>query len=113
MAGFFQPLDRLVAGDGREIVEKLIERVAAFELVDQILEWDARPFEDHSAPQNLRIGMKDRTLVHGRTLTLRGRSGKHLLALPAVSQSHQPTLPGRCRSTPMQVSINHQHSTIN
>lgn len=44
-----------LAGDGREIIEKFVERFAAFEVVEQILKWHASATEDRSAAENFGV----------------------------------------------------------
>ena len=53
--GRFQRRDRLLSGDTRERVEKLLETVVSFEVVDQVAERNTRPDKHGRAAQNVRI----------------------------------------------------------
>jgi hypothetical protein len=65
VAGFFQTLDGLGAGDGGKIVEEFAEGVSAFEVVDEILERNARAGEDDGPGENFGIAMEDGALCMG------------------------------------------------
>ena len=58
--GEFQDGDRMLTADGRELVEKLIERMASLEIVDQRLDGNAGPGENRCAPEALRRGGNQR-----------------------------------------------------
>ena len=47
----------LFALHGRKTVQKILDGFAAFEVVDEVLKWDARAEEHRRAAQNFRIGM--------------------------------------------------------
>ena len=64
-------MDRLLAGDRGEVVEELVEGVTAFEVVNKILERNARASEDHGAAEDFRIGMEYGAFVHGRDSLVR------------------------------------------
>jgi hypothetical protein len=49
----------LVASDGREIVEKFVDRVTAFQVIDEIPERDARTTEYCGSAENVRIAVND------------------------------------------------------
>src|SRR5438552_2029959 len=51
--------DGLVALDGWELVQEIVESLAAFEIVEQRLHRHARPDEDHRAAENFGIAMYD------------------------------------------------------
>ena len=55
--GGFQPGHRLRPRDGRERVEKLVERVIPFEIVDQVAKRHPGPDKHGRATQNVRIAM--------------------------------------------------------
>ena len=59
----FQRRDRLLSGDTWKRVEKLVETVVSFEVVDQIAEWNARPDKHGRAAQNIRIAVNNRRSV--------------------------------------------------
>ncbi len=54
--GFLEHGDRLLASDRREVVEKIRERVPAFDVVDERLHRHTRPDEHRSATENLGVG---------------------------------------------------------
>src|SRR2546428_3405927 len=59
-----QCCNRPVASNTREIVQKLVEGVACFEIVVQGLDGHASPDEDGSAAEDIRVTVNDRLLGH-------------------------------------------------
>ena len=59
VVGRFQRRDRLFSGDTRERVEKLVEAVVAFKVIDQIAERNTRSDKYGRAAQNIRIAVND------------------------------------------------------
>ena len=55
----FQRRDRLLSRDTRKRVEKFLETVISFEVVDQIAKWNARPDKYGRAAQNIRIAVNN------------------------------------------------------
>ena len=64
--------NRNIARDGRKVVKKLVQRVAALDVVDQCLDWDARPVEHRGAAQDIRVGVNNGGFFHRRCLCSRG-----------------------------------------
>ena len=56
----FQRCDRLLSGDTRKRIEKLVKTVVSFEVVDQVSERNARPDKHGRAAQNIRIAVNNR-----------------------------------------------------
>lgn len=50
----------LLATNGREIVQELVERVPALEVVDEGTEWNSRADENRRSAQDLRIDVNHR-----------------------------------------------------
>ena len=55
----FQRRDRLLSGDTRKRIEKLVKTVVSFEIVDQVAEWNARSDKHGYAAQNIRIAVNN------------------------------------------------------
>lgn len=55
----FQRRDRLRSGDTRKRVEKLVEAVVSFEVVDQVPERNTRADKNGRAAQNFRVAVND------------------------------------------------------
>lgn len=55
MLGEFQHGDCVLARDGRKLVQKLIQGVAPFQVVDEALDRRARSSEDGSATEPIRV----------------------------------------------------------
>lgn len=51
----FERSDSLLASDRGKIVEKLLQRVARLQVVDEIFEWHTRPRENYGSPLDLGI----------------------------------------------------------
>lgn len=67
-------LNRHVAGDGGELAQEFVESVAAFEVVDEVLEGDARASEAGDAVEDLLVGNDDR-LAHACRIAVGGACG--------------------------------------
>jgi len=65
--GRLQDGNSLFARDRREIVEKFVEALPAFQIIDEVSEGDASSDEDRCASENLRIAVDD-LLLHGADL---------------------------------------------
>ena len=59
----FQGRDRLLARDGREVIQELVEAVAAFQIIDEIAQRYPRAYEDRSASEDFGIAVDDRYLL--------------------------------------------------
>ena len=59
----FQRRDRLLPGNARKRIEKLVETVVSFEIVDQVAERNARPDKHGRAAQNIRIAVNNRRSI--------------------------------------------------
>ncbi len=59
-----QSSDRLFAGNRREGIEKYVEAIAAFEVINEIPKWHASPNEHWSAAQNIWIAVYDWLFLH-------------------------------------------------
>ena len=55
----FQRRDRLLSGDTRKRIEKLVKTVVSFEVVNQVAERNARPDKHGRAAQNIRIAVNN------------------------------------------------------
>src|SRR5262245_28542089 len=62
--GLLEGCNSNIPADGREIVKKLVKRVAAFNVVDEGLHGHASAHKHGGAPQNLRVGANDRLFFH-------------------------------------------------
>src|SRR5690348_6919784 len=60
LLGELQDSDRMLAGDGWKFVQELVERMASFQVVDQILHRDASAREYRRASQALGRGSDQR-----------------------------------------------------
>ena len=63
-AGFFEKGDGLFAGNGGEILQKIIERIAAFEVVNQRAGGNARPGEAGRAAHDFRVNLHNGAFLH-------------------------------------------------
>ena len=59
LAGRFQRRQRLRLGDTRKRIEKLVEPVVSFEVVDQVTERNTGSDNHRRAAQNIRIAVDD------------------------------------------------------
>ena len=71
---FFKRLNRHVACDGGELAQEFVEWVAAFEVVDEVLEGDARTSEAGNAVEDLLAGNDD-GLAHACRIAVEARVG--------------------------------------
>src|SRR5438034_1373695 len=60
----FQCRYGLLARDAREIVEELVETVIPFEVIDQVPQRHPRADEDRCPPQNFRVAVDNRRVLH-------------------------------------------------
>src|SRR3954466_12499474 len=62
--GFFEKSDGLIPAHAGIVVEKLLDRIAAFEEIEQRLYRNARADKDGGSAQNLGVRMDDPRRVH-------------------------------------------------
>src|SRR5438132_784856 len=60
----FPTVRRELAADSREIAQELLQRMAAFQVIDKRLNGDPGSYEHWSTSQNVRVGVNDRRLLH-------------------------------------------------
>jgi hypothetical protein len=65
----FKRCHRLVAGDGREIVEEFVERVAGLQIVVERFDRHPRADEYWGPTQHFAVTVNDGFLCHGRLQT--------------------------------------------
>jgi hypothetical protein len=71
-AGQFERRNSLLTGYGRKILEKLVERVASLEIVEEILDRHAGPDKNRSSSEDIRVAVNNRRLC-GHVIQLRVR----------------------------------------
>lgn len=71
---FFQRLNRHVAGDGGELAQEFVKGMATFEVVDEVLEGDARASKAGDAVEDLGVGDDD-GLAHACRIAVEARVG--------------------------------------
>jgi hypothetical protein len=62
--GLFKESDGLFAGNGREISKELIQRVSAFEVIQQRPDWNARAGKARSAAHDFRVNSDNGASFH-------------------------------------------------
>ena len=72
-AGFFEKGDGLLAGHGGEIFQKLVQRLAAFEVINQRASGNACAGEARRAAHDFRGNHHDSFRFHGGNITQRKR----------------------------------------
>ena len=60
--------ERLLLRDRRELIEKLVERLSSFQVVEQCLNRHPRAAEDRHAPRDFRVAVDDRERINHATI---------------------------------------------
>ena len=68
-AGFFEEGNGLFVGHGGEILQKIVQRLAAFEVINQRAGGDARAGEARRAAHDFRVNHHDSFRFHGGNIT--------------------------------------------
>jgi hypothetical protein len=79
---FFEQGDDLLAFHARKTFEKIINRVARFQVAEQALNGHTRTDKHHRASENVRVGMIDGDLAHTIILPAIDASGKRVPGQP-------------------------------
>jgi hypothetical protein len=66
ITGFFQQGDSLFPADRREILEKIIQRVAAFQVINQRASGNTRAGKARRAAHDFRVDFDDGVRLHAR-----------------------------------------------